>query len=342
MSRWVSAAAAALAAVLLLVLLPVLLLASGSGAGTAAAAQAPCLAPSPTASTPTTPAPTSSASDITPPPPVPPTGARLDFAMQLLAGVNAPAIPNNLGLLSAWMMAESGPDTGSPQLSKAHYNPLNTTMREPGSWDFNGVGVQNYPDFSTGVTATVSTLTLSAYNAVVAALRADAPPITIAQAILSSGWGTGPQLLELVGGSVPPCPIGPITGDIAPVITFAEAQLGDPYVWGGAGPDRWDCSGLTMAAYATIGLTLPHSSELQFTYGAPVADPSELAPGDLVFWAGSDGTVSSPGHVGLYLGNGLVLDAPHTGTVVQIQPMWWNGYAGARRLVTTPAVRPTP
>jgi cell wall-associated NlpC family hydrolase len=82
----------------------------------------------------------------------------------------------------------------------------------------------------------------------------------------------------------------------AAAIAYAQAQLGKPYEWGGTGPDAFDCSGLVMRAYASAEVSIARTSQEQWATEPHVSDP---APGDLVFFAGADGTVSAPGHVGL-------------------------------------------
>jgi cell wall-associated NlpC family hydrolase len=104
-------------------------------------------------------------------------------------------------------------------------------------------------------------------------------------------------------------------------VTFALAQLGKPYVFGAAGPDAYDCSGLTMAAWAAAGVPLPHYTVTQAQMGTPVAARSLLQPGDLVFIPGSDGTMQAPGHVGMYVGNDQIIEAPDTGDVVKLVPL---------------------
>jgi cell wall-associated NlpC family hydrolase len=108
-------------------------------------------------------------------------------------------------------------------------------------------------------------------------------------------------------------------------MTIALAQRGKPYQWAAAGPNDFDCSGLIVYAYAQAGMSgLPHSSAEQSTLGVAVAR-ADLQPGDLVFF---DNPV---GHVGIYLGNGLMVDAPHSGAVVRVEPLF-SGYHNARRL----------
>src|SRR5205085_11898886 len=84
----------------------------------------------------------------------------------------------------------------------------------------------------------------------------------------------------------------------AAAIGYARAQLGRPYLWGGTGPDAFDCSGLVMMAYRAAGITIARTSQAQWAT-EPKVPASQLEPGDLVFFAGSDGTAADPGHVGL-------------------------------------------
>jgi len=105
----------------------------------------------------------------------------------------------------------------------------------------------------------------------------------------------------------------------------AMSELGVPYVWGGSTPSGFDCSGLVAYAYAKMGVSLPHSSYAQWNTG--VAVPSDqLEPGDLVFFNGL-------GHVGMYIGNGQYVHAPHTGDVVKVSTMDRSDFVGARRIV---------
>ena len=111
------------------------------------------------------------------------------------------------------------------------------------------------------------------------------------------------------------------------VVDTALAQQGKPYVWAGAGPNNYDCSGLTQFAFRAAGVNLPHSSRMQSTMGTPVAK-ADLRPGDLVFF------YSPVGHVGIYIGNGQMVHAPTRAQVVHVtsvDKVW--GYNTARRLV---------
>lgn len=113
----------------------------------------------------------------------------------------------------------------------------------------------------------------------------------------------------------------------AAAVSFALAQLGKPYVWGAAGPAAYDCSGLTMAAWATAGVPLGHYTGDQQQEGVAVS-PADLVPGDLVLVPGSDSPGPGvAGHVGLYLGDGLVISAidPAMGVAVQTWPVFVAG-----------------
>jgi cell wall-associated NlpC family hydrolase len=111
------------------------------------------------------------------------------------------------------------------------------------------------------------------------------------------------------------------------VVGIAMQYLGTPYVYGGASPAGFDCSGFVMYVYAQVGVSLPHNAAAQYAYGTPV-DRSQLQPGDLVFFNGL-------GHNGIYIGGGQFIHSPHTGDVVKISSItgWYSGtWVGARRL----------
>jgi cell wall-associated NlpC family hydrolase len=131
---------------------------------------------------------------------------------------------------------------------------------------------------------------------------------------------------------VEPPPVASVThysGNAAQIaLKVAMDQLGKSYVYGAAGPDHFDCSGLTMFAYAHAGIALPHYTGAQWNEGRHVAE-ADLQPGDLVFFE------KSLGHMGMYIGNGNFIHAPHTGDVVKISALsgyYQNEYAGAVRL----------
>lgn len=120
------------------------------------------------------------------------------------------------------------------------------------------------------------------------------------------------------------------------VIARARSQAGRPYVWGGASPTTsFDCSGLVLWAYQQAGVTLPRTAQQQFDATARLS-PGQLQPGDLVFFARTYLSTDRITHVGLYLGNGLMLNAPTEGDVIREMPVfsgfWGAHYAGAGRV----------
>ena len=120
-------------------------------------------------------------------------------------------------------------------------------------------------------------------------------------------------------GPPPPAPGPPApSGGAGAAIRFAKAQLGEPYRWGATGPGSWDCSGLTMGAWALGGRSLPHYSVAQYDAGTRISVERRPRPGDLLFWT-SNGRPSGIHHVALYLGGGSFIEAPHTGANVPLQ-----------------------
>lgn len=116
------------------------------------------------------------------------------------------------------------------------------------------------------------------------------------------------------------------------VVAYAVRQLGVPYLWGGSGPNGFDCSGLTQAAYAAAGVAIPRTSEQQWLTLPRLSSTSQLRPGDLVFFNAGEFAPGLPGHVGIYIGNGQMIDAPHTGAVVRAEPVsTFGSYVGAAR-----------
>ena len=105
----------------------------------------------------------------------------------------------------------------------------------------------------------------------------------------------------------------------------AMTRIGDPYVWGTAGPGEFDCSGLVVWAFAQEGISLPHYTGSLWNSGMHVSR-ADLEPGDLVFF------FADISHVGIFIGNGLMVDAPSSGQLVQVQPIYWNAYVGAVRI----------
>jgi peptidoglycan DL-endopeptidase CwlO len=124
----------------------------------------------------------------------------------------------------------------------------------------------------------------------------------------------------------PAPPIAPAAAGHPEAAAVALQYLGVPYSWGGSTPAGFDCSGLVMYVYAQLGIQLPHYAADQYLSGTPIAR-SDLQPGDLVFF-------DNLTHVGIYIGNGQIIHAPHTGDVVRISNLsdFGNSYVGARRI----------
>ncbi len=168
---------------------------------------------------------------------------------------------------------------------------------------------------------------------------------TLATTLVATFSGAATACLTDNGGHVPASgttrlPAGftlpPGTPEtVQTAIAYAVAQLGKPYLWGATGPDAFDCSGLVMMAYRAAGISLPRTTFQQVLVGTPIYGIGHLEPGDLLFTAGSDGTATDPGHVGMYIGSGLVIEAPQTGEPVMITPLagyWQQNTVAVRRI----------
>lgn len=167
--------------------------------------------------------------------------------------------------------------------------------------------------------------------AALAASRARAAAAAVAARPAPAAAGESSTAAPVADASGP-APVGMTCGDVgvnapnarvAAVLEFACAQLGKPYQWAADGPGSYDCSGFTMASWAAGGVSLPHSSRMQYSNGAKV-DRASLQAGDLVFF------YSPISHVGIYLGDGYMIAAPSTGSVVKVQKMY-SPYSGAVR-----------
>jgi cell wall-associated NlpC family hydrolase len=120
----------------------------------------------------------------------------------------------------------------------------------------------------------------------------------------------------------PPAAPQPPSGGASAAVAFARDQVGEPYRWGAAGPSSWDCSGLTVGAWAQGGIALPHYSVAQYEQSTPLGGAGDLRPGDLVFW-GSSSSPSSIYHVALYVGGGMIVHAPRSGRPVSEESLYY-------------------
>jgi cell wall-associated NlpC family hydrolase len=157
------------------------------------------------------------------------------------------------------------------------------------------------------------------------AAAATAAPASVSPDPASAGGATSADASGTSGATTYTAP--PASGVGAQAAQIALGEQGVPYVYGGASPSGFDCSGLIVWAYGQLGISLPHYTGSLWGVGAPVSQ-SDLQPGDLVFFDGL-------GHAGIYIGNGAFVHAPHTGTVVQVASLsgyYAANYVGARRV----------
>jgi cell wall-associated NlpC family hydrolase len=143
---------------------------------------------------------------------------------------------------------------------------------------------------------------------------ASRPKLALAPAIAAPGAARAVAVVAVAPAAA---------GRASAVLAFAYAQQGKPYRFGGAGMASYDCSGLTMRAYAAAGVSLPHSAAAQQRQGRPVS-MSALQPGDLIFWG------NPAYHVGIYVGGGSIIDAAHTGTVIGVRGIWGSPSGAVR------------
>ena len=231
------------------------------------------------------------------------------------------------GTFATWGQDSDGTGDVSP------FNPADEIMAQ-GRYDCSLASLMSSLEGAGQVSGDVLSLALAAYNAGPGAVEA-------AHGVPGDAAGYAQSIESLAAtkyaGTVA---AGSAAGQVA--VAAAESALGTPYQWGGScddphGPDPsgWcDCSSLVQMAWAAAGVSLPRTTYQQVYSGTPVASVADLEPGDLIFIPGSDGTASSPGHVGMYVGDGYLINAPSTGQVVQFAPVSsWLGQIVAMRQI---------
>ena len=158
------------------------------------------------------------------------------------------------------------------------------------------------------------------------AVVASSSPQLVAETAALAGQA-GQELLSTAGLEF--TPTGPLPAPLPTTsiaLAWAFSELGKPYEWGATGPDTFDCSGLTQYSWHQAGVDIPRVAADQDSWSIPVP-LSQLLPGDLVFYGKSD-----IHHVGIYIGDGLMINAPHTGDVVRVSSIWWSDLAGFGRV----------
>jgi cell wall-associated NlpC family hydrolase len=229
------------------------------------------------------------------------------------------------GTFATWGRNDDGTGNVSP------FNPADAIMAQ-GRYDCALAAQMTTLRSQGAVSGSILNLTLAAYNAGPGNVElAGGPPAYTAsyyrgiESLAASKFSQPTAVASApAGGGTPGKAAGSQAGQAA--VAAAESALGTPYQFGGScgdphgrSPSGWcDCSSLVQVAWAAAGVAIPRTTYQQWRVGAPVASVSQLAPGDLIFIPGGDATAAGPGHVGMYIGNGLLINAPHTGTVVQI------------------------
>jgi cell wall-associated NlpC family hydrolase len=226
---------------------------------------------------------------------------------------------------TTWGQNDDGTGDVSP------FDPADAIMAQ-GRYDCSLAALMSALEGAGQVSGDILSLALAAYNAGPGAVEAThgVPAIAAGYASMIESLADGKYAETAAAGSG--------AGEVA--VAAAESALGTPYQYGGscadphgADPSGWcDCSSLVQMAWAAAGVSLPRTTYQQVDVGTPVASVADLQPGDLIFIPGSDGTAASPGHVGMYVGDGYLINAPETGQVVQFATVAsWAGQIVAMR-----------
>lgn len=228
---------------------------------------------------------------------------------------------------ASWGRDDDGTGNVSP------FNPADEIMAQ-GRYDCSLADLMSRLVASGQVSGSVVDLALASYNAGPEAVEAARGVPVVAASYVQDIDSLAASKYAAAGAS------GSAAGLTA--VAAAESALGTPYQWGGSCDDphgadpagRCDCSSLVQMAWAAAGVSLPRTTYQQVLAGTPVASVSDLRPGDLIFIPGADGTVAEPGHVGMFVGNGMLIQAPQTGQVVQFATVasWKSQIAAMRRI----------
>ena len=229
------------------------------------------------------------------------------------------------GTFATWGQDSDGTGDVSP------FDPADAIMAQ-GRYDCSLASLMSALEGAGQVSGDVLSLALASYNAGPGAVEA-------AHGVPAYAAGYA-QSIESLASTKYAGAVAADSGAGEVAVAAAESALGTPYQYGGScadphGPDpsAWcDCSSLVQMAWAAAGVSLPRTTYQQVDVGTPVTSVADLEPGDLIFIPGSDGTVSDPGHVGMYVGDGYLINAPQTGQVVQFATVAsWEGQIVALR-----------
>lgn len=236
-----------------------------------------------------------------------------------------------------WARVAAGDLTVSFTMGHDAALPLGQTVgvRGPGATAPAVLRLGAFADTLPGIDAMVSVanarrLGLPTANALVISDAAGADPMAVQQALRATFGDAAVQTLHQI---VVIRDAGEFLNrlQLDTVIKAAYSRLGAPYVWGATGPSTFDCSGLVGWAYAQAGISLPRTSEQQW-FAGPHVPLADARPGDLLFWTYNPADPTDVDHVALYVGNGLMIAAPHTGERVQLTPVWRADLAGVVRV----------
>lgn len=232
-----------------------------------------------------------------------------------------------------WATIASGQLSADFNVSKNLSLPLGSTQKLAGvSLRLGSLASMGLPGYDLTVNTQVGRrLRLTPGSA--ALVSAPAQDLVALRGRLAAATPVGVTVALLRATATSVVPVGGFlsSAQLATVVSAAKAEIGKPYVWGATGPNAYDCSGLVGWAFAKAGLRLPRTSQ-QLWLSGPMIPPDQAQAGDLLFWANDPAAPTDIDHVAIYLGNGLMVSAPHTGDVVHIAPVPGRNFRGIVRL----------